>query len=74
MKAKDDRPPPPPGKLLISLLNHSSVHVLCFKAAVLLVQANLHFELKLQLFINVGSFHFVECKKNRKKLDSILIP
>jgi hypothetical protein len=66
-------PSPTTGKILISLLSHSSVDVLCFKAAVHFVQANLHFEWKL-LFINVVSFHFVECKKNRKKLDSIQIP
>jgi hypothetical protein len=69
-------PSPTTGKFLMSLLSHSSVDVLCFKAAVLFVQANLHFEWKLQHFINVVSFHFVECckKKIEKKLDSIQIP
>jgi hypothetical protein len=47
-------------------LSHSSGDVLCFSAAVLFVQANLNFEWKLQLFINVVSFHFVECKKIEK--------
>jgi hypothetical protein len=51
-------PSPTPGKFLLSLFCHSSSDVLCFKAAVLFVQANLNFEWKLQLFINVLSFHF----------------
>jgi hypothetical protein len=68
-------PSPNTGKFLISLLSHSSVDVLCFKAAVLFAQANLHFEWKLQLFINVVSFQFVEyCKNKSKKIDSIQIP
>jgi hypothetical protein len=46
-------PSPTTGKFVISLLSHSSVDVLCFKGAVLFVQANLHFEWKLKLFINV---------------------
>jgi hypothetical protein len=33
-------PSPTTGKFLISLLSHSSGDVLCFKAAVLFVQAN----------------------------------
>jgi hypothetical protein len=66
---------PSPPQFLISLLSHSSGDVLSFTAAVLFVQANLNFEWKLQLFINVVTFHFVEyCKKNRKKFDSIQIP
>jgi hypothetical protein len=62
-------PSPTTCKFLISLLSHSSGDVLCIKAVVLFVQANLHFEWKLQLFINVVSSHFVEyCKKNKKNL------
>jgi hypothetical protein len=60
-------PSPTAGKFLISLLKHSSVDVICIKAAVVFVQANLHFEWKLQLFINVVSFHFVECCKKIEK-------
>jgi hypothetical protein len=68
-------PSPTTGKFLISLLSNSSVDVLCFKAAVLFVQANLHFEWKLQVFINVVSFQFVEyCKNKSKKIVSIQIP
>jgi hypothetical protein len=51
-------PSPNTGKFLISSLSHSSGDVLCFRAAVLFVQAYLNFEWKLQLFINVVSFHF----------------
>jgi len=51
-------PSPTPGKFLLSLFCHSSSDELCFKAAVLFVQANLNFEWQLQLFINVLSFHF----------------
>jgi hypothetical protein len=47
-----------PGKFLLSLFCHSSSNVLFFKAAVLFVQADLNFEWKLQLFINVLSFPF----------------
>jgi len=46
-----------PSPTPVSLFCHSSSDVLCFKAAVLFVQANLNFEWKLQLFINVLSFH-----------------
>jgi hypothetical protein len=47
-----------PDKFLLSLFCHSSSDVLCFKAAMLFVQANLNSEWKLQLFINVLSFNF----------------
>jgi hypothetical protein len=68
-------PSPTTGKFLISLLSHSSGDVLCFKEAVLFVQANLNVEWKIQLFINVISLHFVEyCKKNLKKFEPIQIP
>jgi hypothetical protein len=50
-------PSPSTGKILISSFWHSSSDVLCFKAAVLFVQADLNFVWKLQRFINVVSFH-----------------
>jgi hypothetical protein len=49
---------PTTGKFLLSLFCQSSSDVLCFKAAVIFVEANLNFDWKLQLFINVLLFHF----------------
>jgi hypothetical protein len=50
-------PSPTPGKILLSLFCLSSSDVLCFKTAMLFVQANLNLEWKLKLFINVLSIN-----------------
>jgi hypothetical protein len=63
MQTSDDRPLPHHRYVFNQFIESQHVDVLCFKAAVLFVQANLHFEWKLQLFINVVSFYFVECCK-----------
>jgi hypothetical protein len=53
--------------MTLCLFCHSSSDVLCFKAAVLFVQANLNFEWKLQPFINVLHFILEYCKKKKSK-------